>query len=83
MTAEEYCEIKNDMLKNVPKEFRAVLESMAFEQSHAYGYSDALVILKGLVIDLGNVINNFGERKYKEGYNDGIKKTLDKVKKIV
>lgn len=83
MTAEEYCETKNDMLKNVPKEFRAVLDSMAYEQDHAYGRGEVLVILEGLVMDLSNVINNFGERKYKEGYNDGIKKTIDKVKKVV
>ena len=61
LTFEEIDE-QDFILEQVPEEFRRVLYSIAWEDGHAYGESEVLNILKGLVYDLKPAIEAYTKR---------------------
>ena len=61
LTFEEIDE-QDFILEQVPEEFRSALYSIAWDDGHAYGESEVLNILKGLVYDLKPAIEKYTKR---------------------
>ena len=62
MTEQEYTEAQAELLKDFPPEFKGTLSYMAWERGHSAGYEEVLNELRGLVSDLKEPIQKYGER---------------------
>ena len=62
MTDEQFVKEQDEILANVPKEFRGKLSYMAYERGHSSGNEEVIGILKELVSDLKESIENFEKR---------------------
>jgi hypothetical protein len=62
MTNDEYIKKSDEILLQVPIEFRSVLDYMAYEKGHAFGYDEVIGILEGLVNSLSPAIVEFETR---------------------
>jgi hypothetical protein len=47
---------------NIPEEFQGPLSHLAYEQGHAYGYSEIYIHLEDMVDAIANPIQNYGKR---------------------
>lgn len=63
---------EEEILKDVPYEFRGTLTYMAYDKSHAYGREEMLFTLESLVFDLKEAIKKFEDRLRKD-FEEGIK----------
>lgn len=70
MTDKEYMDRRNELLNRVPEEFRAVLWSMAYQDSHSNGPIEILLYLEDYVEILKGPIEKFGQRMNKEGWDE-------------
>jgi len=70
MTAEEYREQEAAEfdLKNIPQEFRSAISYHAYEEGHAYGWSEVLIHLRDLIDGLEPAIRAFEKRVRTEAY---------------
>ena len=62
MTAEEFKSKENELLNEVPKEFRSALSSKAYADGHSAGFEEIICHLEELVNSLGEPIRNFEKR---------------------
>ena len=62
MTQEEFDVKAEELLRDIPDEFRNTLNYMAYERGHASGYEEVLNILSGLVYDLKAPIEQYTRR---------------------
>jgi hypothetical protein len=69
MTSEEFIIEQNNVLKEIPKEFKDRLSYMAYERGHSAGYEEIISILKGLVNNLKQPIADFQKRISMEIHN--------------
>ena len=62
MTQEEFDVKTEELLRDIPEEFRNTLNYMAYERGHAYGYDEVLNILYELVYNLKKPIETYTRR---------------------
>jgi hypothetical protein len=59
MTQEEFDVKAEELLRDIPDEFRSILNYMAYERGHAYGYDEVLNILDELVYKFKEPIEKY------------------------
>jgi hypothetical protein len=62
MTQEEFDVKAEELLRDIPDEFRSILNYMAYERGHAYGYDEVLNILDELVYKFKEPIEQYTQR---------------------
>ena len=71
-TEEELNKEESELLSQLPEEMRSRVSYMAYERGHSSGRQEEISILSGLVSDLQESIEKFGERRFQEGIAKGI-----------
>jgi hypothetical protein len=66
MTEVEFVKKQDELLKNIPEEFKGAMSYRAWEDGHAYGFEEVLNHLTDLIADLEEPIMKFMERVKKE-----------------
>jgi len=59
MTGEEFAVKQNELLIQLPSQFRSAISYMAYERGHSAGHEEVLGILSGLIFDLLPSIQQF------------------------
>lgn len=59
---EEYYKKREEILQEVPEEFREVLSIMAYERGHSSGCGEVLIILEMLISELKKPIEDYGNK---------------------
>lgn len=66
MTPEEFAVQEKLILSDVPEELHSALSYMAYEQGHAYGYTEVLIHLQTYVDNLAEPIDKLIARVRQE-----------------
>ena len=66
MTEVEFVSKQDELLQNIPEEFKGAMSYRAWEDGHAYGFEEVLIHLKDLIADFEEPIMKFAERIRKE-----------------
>jgi len=61
MTSEEFNVKQDELLSELPEEFRSFVSSYAYDHGHSAGYEEVIGIMSGLVSDLKEPIRKFQE----------------------
>ena len=69
MTKEEFGKQQEELLKDIPEEFKGFVLYKAWEEDHAEGFENIICILSDLVSDLKDNIVMFEQRIRKEVLN--------------
>ena len=69
MTKEEFGKQQEELLKDLPEEFKGFVSYKAWEEGHAEGFENIICILSDLVSDLKDNIVMFEQRIRKEVLN--------------
>lgn len=62
MTQQQYAKLQDQALEDIPKEFHASLSYKAYEQGHAYGYSDMYSVLTDLIEGFKSALKEYTNR---------------------
>jgi len=66
MTKKEFETKQAELLSSIPKEFHKAMNHIAWEQGHAYGYNEVLLILNDMVYAFKEPCKEFENRIRKE-----------------
>jgi hypothetical protein len=62
---------KNELLNNLPKEFRESVYNFAYQECHGCCENDILIYLEEMVDFISGPLNSLINRSYNQGYRDG------------
>lgn len=62
MTSEEFNEIQDELLNELPDEFQSYVTQTAWERGHSSGYEEVLGYVRDLVVDLAPVVQKYRTR---------------------
>ena len=62
MTDEEFAKEQKEILADIPDEFKSALSYMAYERGHSSGNEEIITVLRDLVSNLQEPIDEFRER---------------------
>jgi flagellar biosynthesis/type III secretory pathway protein FliH len=66
MTEGEFANQQQEMLKEIPKEFRSAMSYKAWEDGHSAGYEEVILLLSNLIDAFKEPIEEFEHRIRKE-----------------
>lgn len=76
MTAYQYAEKETKIFFDnaIPQELQGAFSHMAWEQGHSAGYDEVWIVLQDLVSEFAEAVKKYGERRFKEGEREAIKR---------